>query len=104
MAYQPIENYGLIGNLHTAALVGMDGSIDWMRIPRFDSASVFAAILDDQKGGRFQSAAPASSWRQVLWEQAVRPRPDSGRHSADAGGRLGPDTFDHPDPSQPMGK
>ena len=57
MPYQLIENYGLIGNLHTAALVGMDGSIDWMCIPRFDSPSVFAAILDDDKGGRFRISA-----------------------------------------------
>jgi GH15 family glucan-1,4-alpha-glucosidase len=35
--YQPIENYGLIGDLHTTALVGMDDSIDWLRLPRFDS-------------------------------------------------------------------
>jgi GH15 family glucan-1,4-alpha-glucosidase len=58
MPYQPIENYGLIGNLRTAALVGMDGSIDWLCLPHFDSPSVFAAILDDQKGGRFRIAPP----------------------------------------------
>src|SRR3954453_20621252 len=69
MPYQPIENYGLIGNLRTAALVGMDGSIDWLCLPRFDSPSVFAAILDDQKGGRFR-IAPAGdgvSRKQFYW-------------------------------------
>ena len=56
MAYQPIENYGLIGNMRTTALVGMNGSIDWMCLPHFDSPSVFAAILDDVKGGSFKIA------------------------------------------------
>lgn len=64
MSYQPIENYGLIGNLHTAALVGMDGSIDWLCVPRFDSPSVFAAILDDQKGGRFRIAPTGENIKQ----------------------------------------
>ena len=54
MSYQPIEHYGIIGNMRTAALVGMNGSIDWLCVPFFDSPSVFAAILDDQKGGRFE--------------------------------------------------
>ena len=54
MAYQPIENYGIIGNMHTVALVGMNGSIDWYCDPDFDSPSVFAAILDDEKGGRYK--------------------------------------------------
>ncbi len=57
MSYQPIESYGVIGDLHTVALVGMDGSIDWCCLPHFDSPSVFASILDDKRGGFFKIAA-----------------------------------------------
>ncbi len=53
MGYLPIEDHGIIGNLHTAALVGTDGTIDWMCLPAFDSPSVFCSILDDEKGGHF---------------------------------------------------
>jgi GH15 family glucan-1,4-alpha-glucosidase len=53
MSYQPIENYGVIGDLNTIALVGLNGSIDFMCFPDFDSPSVFAALLDDREGGRF---------------------------------------------------
>ena len=59
MAYKPIDQYGIIGDMNSAVLVGTDGSIDWCCFPRFDSPSVFAAILDEQKGGRFQ-IAPAT--------------------------------------------
>ncbi len=52
--YKPISDYGIIGNMLSAALVGMDGSINWCCLPRFDSHSVFAAILDNEQGGRFQ--------------------------------------------------
>ena len=53
MSYQPIENYGVIGNLHTIALVGLNGSIDFLCFPQFDSPSIFARLLDDKKGGFF---------------------------------------------------
>ena len=69
MAYLPIENYGIIGNLRTAALVGNNGSIDWFCFPHFDSPSVFAAILDDKKGGHFR-ISPATddlSIKQLYW-------------------------------------
>ncbi|MGH7093771.1 MAG: glycoside hydrolase family 15 protein, partial [Stellaceae bacterium] len=56
MSYKPIESYGMIGDLHTVSLVGVDGSIDWCCLPHFDSPSVFAAILDDRKGGYFKIA------------------------------------------------
>lgn len=54
MCFQPIENYGVIGNMQSIALVGMDGSIDFLCYPDFDSPTVFAAVLDHKQGGRFQ--------------------------------------------------
>ncbi len=54
MKYLPIENYGVIGDLNTIALVSVGGSIDFMCFPRFDSPTVFAALLDREKGGFFQ--------------------------------------------------
>ena len=62
--YSPIESYGIIGDLQTVALVGLDGGIDFLCLPRFDSPSVFAALLDSEKGGRF----------------AIQPGLDSARH------------------------
>lgn len=67
MAYQPLENYGFIGDLHTVALVGVDGSIDYMCFPHFDSPTVFGALLDDERGGRFKigPAKEGSRYKQL---------------------------------------
>ncbi|EKJ70772.1 hypothetical protein FPSE_09065 [Fusarium pseudograminearum CS3096] len=56
--YLPIEDYGMIGNMHTCALVGIDGSIDYMCWPDFDSPSVFCRLLDKNKGGHFFISPP----------------------------------------------
>jgi GH15 family glucan-1,4-alpha-glucosidase len=61
--YTPIEDYGAIGNLRTVALVSRGGSIDWCCFPQLDSGSVFAAILDHRKGGRFRVAPAEGSGR-----------------------------------------
>ena len=67
-----IEDYGLIGDLQTAALVGRDGSIDWACFPRFDSGACFAAILGDSDHGRW-IVAP----RVDAWEGGRRYRPNT---------------------------
>src|SRR3954463_5761170 len=51
--YTPIADHGLIGDLQTSALVTTDGVVDWFCCPRFDSPSVFAALLDARRGGHF---------------------------------------------------
>src|ERR1700740_568547 len=70
MRYQPIESHGIVGNMHSAALVSLDGSVDWLCLPRFDSPSVFGAILDAEKGGRFRIAPAAAGGlrhKQYYW-------------------------------------
>ena len=67
MAYKPIESYGVIGDMHSVALVGNDGSIDWCCLPHFDSRSVFAAILDDKIGGSFKIAATQGGHTRQLY-------------------------------------
>jgi GH15 family glucan-1,4-alpha-glucosidase len=63
MSFQPIENYGVIGNMQSVALVGMNGSIDFLCYPKFDSPTVFAALLDDKKGGHFAIQPQLSNMR-----------------------------------------
>ncbi len=60
--FRPIEDYGLIGNRHSAALVSSEGSIDWLCWPRFDSPSIFARVLDPDRGGCW-SIRPTSDFK-----------------------------------------
>ena len=59
-----IEHYAMIGDTQTAALVGDDGSIDWLCAPRFDSGACFAALLGDENHGRWR-LAPAAGGRAM---------------------------------------
>ena len=61
---QRIEDYALIGDTQTAALVGKNGSIDWLCLPRFDSGACFAALLGDESNGRWL-LAPKGEVRRV---------------------------------------
>lgn len=63
--YKKISDYGIIGNLYSVALVGRDGSIDWLCLPQIDSPSIFGAILDADDGGYF-SVSPEGEWDSVL--------------------------------------
>jgi len=71
LAYQPIEDYGIVGNMRTVALIGKHGSVDWYCMPHFDSPSVFGAILDDRRGGRFQIAPEQDgvTSKQLYWPE-----------------------------------
>ena len=67
--YLPIADHGVIGDLHTVALVGTDGTIDWYCTPRFDAPSVFASILDKHRGGywRITPARPGGTVKQLYF-------------------------------------
>jgi GH15 family glucan-1,4-alpha-glucosidase len=66
--YLPIEDYGVIGDSRSLALVGLDGAIDWMCVPELDSPSLFAALLDPERGGRFElrPSVPFTSEQRYL--------------------------------------
>jgi len=68
--YEPIQNYGIIGNLNTVALVSLKGSIDFMSFPRFDSPTIFTKLLDAAKGGSF-SIQPAHA--DITYKQLYFP-------------------------------
>jgi GH15 family glucan-1,4-alpha-glucosidase len=89
--YLPIKEHGLIGDGATAAVVGRDGTIAWMCVPRFDSAPLFCSILDREEGGRFRLAP------EGLRESAQRYREEDElepgarmRLSRNEAGRRGP--------------
>jgi len=71
--YPPIAEHGLIGDLQTAALVTTDGSVDWFCCPRFDAPSVFASLLDRDKGGRFRIGPKAPTMSPGSCTSPTRP-------------------------------
>ncbi|MEU5102513.1 MULTISPECIES: trehalase-like domain-containing protein [unclassified Streptomyces] len=79
--YPPIADHGMVGDLQTAALVSSEGSVDWWCTPRFDSPSVFASLLDSERGGYCRLAADlpggddsARSWSPGSWLPAASAR------------------------------
>ena len=71
--FKNIENYGIIGNLETCAIIGSDGSIDWMCLPYLESPSIFAAMLDSERGGHFaiQPVSKFSSFQTYIKETNI---------------------------------
>ena len=65
---QPISSYGMIGDMRTAALVGLDGAVDWCCLPRFDEDPLFCRLIDAQRGGFLatQPVAAHSSSREYV--------------------------------------
>jgi len=74
VGYLPIERYGVVGDLRTAALIGVNASVDFLCFPRFDSPSIFQALLDDERGGRFAITPLVRDVRHrqhYLWDSNV---------------------------------
>ena len=71
MGYQSIHKHGIIGNMYTTALVGLNGAIDWFCFPSHDSPSVFAALLDTHKGGHFKISPMTNevTHKQLYWPE-----------------------------------
>ena len=65
MSQEAIECYGMIGDMRTAALISSSGGIDWCCLPRFDSASVFASLLDPARGGTWRIHPEEPGWRST---------------------------------------
>jgi Domain of unknown function (DUF5911) len=83
--YPAIADHGLIGDLQTVALVSTDGEIDWLCLPRFDSPSVFASLLDRERGGYFR-IAPADEG--YLTRQLYLPESATGTTDSRGSGML----------------
>ena len=95
--YLPIAEHGLIGDLRSVALVGTNGTIDWYCCPRFDSPSVFASILDADRGGSFELAADVPAQDQAV----LLPRHQRADHPVLRRGRGGRDPGLHADRRRP---
>ncbi|MEU7839523.1 glycoside hydrolase family 15 protein [Micromonospora sp. NPDC049114] len=86
--YPGVEEHGLIGDLQTAALISKDGTIDWFCAPRFDSPSIFAALLDRGKGGHFQLSPDGVEYSSKQLYLPGTPILITRFHSADGVGEL----------------
>ncbi len=79
MGYFPTEDHEVIGDPHTAALVGIDGTTDWLCLPRLDAPSVFGVILDDEKGGHFKLASSGLRPQPATLPSCGEPASTTGR-------------------------
>lgn len=87
-SYPAVENHGLIGDLQTAALISTDGTVDWFCAPRFDSPSVFGALLDRRNGGHFQLSPDGVDYTSKQLYLPGTPILITRFHSADGVGEL----------------